>query len=61
MKAVELSEHEDSHMVPQSMNVVTTKDNSTPSESHGVPNYVRNYVRSPSKYTCYTLENAREY
>lgn len=51
-QAVELSEHEDSHMVPQSMDVVTTKDNSTPSGSPGVPDYIRN----PSKYTCYTLD-----
>ncbi|KAE8772959.1 hypothetical protein D1007_54976 [Hordeum vulgare] len=51
---VELLERdEDSPMVPQSMDVVTTKGNSsTRSEARGVPDYVRN----PSKYTCYTLE-----
>lgn len=51
---VELLEHdEDSPMVPQSMDVVTTKGNSSmPSQAPGVPDYVRN----PSKYTCYTLE-----
>ncbi|KAM3367148.1 hypothetical protein ACQJBY_016043 [Aegilops geniculata] len=48
---VDLLEHdEDSPMVPQSMDVVTTKGNS--SMPSGVPDYVRN----PSKYTCYTLE-----
>jgi hypothetical protein len=52
----EISEHEgDSPMVPQSMDVVTEKENtSTLSESPGVPDYVKN----PSKYTCYTLDAA---
>ncbi|CAO2034830.1 unnamed protein product, partial [Urochloa humidicola] len=50
----DMFEHdEDSPMVPQSMDVVTEKENtSTPSESPGVPDYMRN----PSKYTCYTLD-----
>jgi hypothetical protein len=50
----DMFEHdEDSPMVPQSMDVVTEKENtSTPSESPGVPDYVRN----PSKYTRYTLD-----
>uniref|UniRef100_A0A0A9GN49 U5 small nuclear ribonucleoprotein TSSC4 n=1 Tax=Arundo donax TaxID=35708 RepID=A0A0A9GN49_ARUDO len=50
----EIFEHdEDSPMVPQSMDVVTLKKNtSTPSESPGVPDYVRN----PTKYTRYTLD-----
>ncbi|CAN6234849.1 unnamed protein product [Urochloa humidicola] len=50
----DMFEHdEDSPMVPQSMDVVTEKENmSTPSESPGVPDYIRN----PSKYTCYTLD-----
>ncbi|RLM64733.1 uncharacterized protein C2845_PM16G06250 [Panicum miliaceum] len=50
----DMFEHdEDSPMVPQSMDVVTQKENtSTPSESPGVPDYVRN----PSKYTRYTLD-----
>lgn len=52
-QTVELSEHdEDSPMVPQSMDVVTSKDNSTASQSPGVPDYVRN----PAKYTRYTLD-----
>jgi hypothetical protein len=53
-QAAELSEHdEDSPMVPQSMDVVTSKDNSsTASQSPGVPDYVRN----PAKYTRYTLD-----
>uniref|UniRef100_A0ACD5U9Q8 Uncharacterized protein n=1 Tax=Avena sativa TaxID=4498 RepID=A0ACD5U9Q8_AVESA len=50
-QTVELSEHdEDSPMVPQSMDVVTAKANST--QSPGVPDYVRN----PAKYTRYTLD-----
>ncbi|CAL5027785.1 unnamed protein product [Urochloa decumbens] len=50
----DMFEHdEDSPMVPQSMDVVTEKENtSTPSESPGVPDYVMN----PSKYTRYTLD-----
>ncbi|KAK3144907.1 hypothetical protein QOZ80_4AG0319540 [Eleusine coracana subsp. coracana] len=45
----------DSPMVPQSMDVVTERENtSTPSESPGVPDYVKN----PSKYTRYTLDAA---
>lgn len=48
-----LEHDEDSPMVPQSMDVVTEKDSTpTPSESPGVPDYVRN----PSKYTRYTLD-----
>ncbi|TVU14751.1 hypothetical protein EJB05_38244, partial [Eragrostis curvula] len=52
----EISEHDgDSPMVPQSMDVVTEKENtSTPSESPGVPDFVKN----PSKYTRYTLDAA---
>ncbi|XP_062184703.1 uncharacterized protein LOC133888461 [Phragmites australis] len=50
----EIFEHdEDSPMVPQSMDFVTEKANtSAPSESPGVPDYVRN----PSKYIRYTLD-----
>ena len=50
----DMFEHdEDSPMVPQSMDVVTEKENtSTPSETPGVPDYIRN----PSKYTRYTLD-----
>ncbi|CAN6241943.1 unnamed protein product [Urochloa humidicola] len=49
----DMFEHvEDSPMVPQSMDVVTEKNTSASSESPGVPDYVRN----PSKYTCYTLD-----
>lgn len=53
-QTVELSEHdEDSPMVPQSMDVVTSKGNSsTSSQSPGIPDYVRN----PAKYTRYTLD-----
>ncbi|KAF8667286.1 hypothetical protein HU200_052955 [Digitaria exilis] len=50
----DMFEHnEDSPMVPQSMDVVTEKEQtSAPSESPGVPDYVQN----PSKYTRYTLD-----
>lgn len=49
----DMFEHEDSPMVPQSMDVVTEKEStSTLSSSPGVPDYVRN----PSKYTRYTLD-----
>lgn len=49
----DMFEHnEDSPMVPQSMDVVTEENTSTPSESPGVPDYVKN----PSKYTRYTLD-----
>jgi hypothetical protein len=52
----EISEHDgDAPMVPQSMDVVTEKENmSTLSEAPGVPDYVKN----PSKYTRYTLDAA---
>ncbi|KAL5216909.1 hypothetical protein ABZP36_008310 [Zizania latifolia] len=43
---------EDSPIVPQSMDVVTENNSSTPSESPGVPDYVKN----PSNYTRYTLD-----
>ncbi|KAG8081783.1 hypothetical protein GUJ93_ZPchr0014g46734 [Zizania palustris] len=43
---------EDSTMVPQSMDVVTENNSSTPSESPGVPDYVKN----PSNYRRYTLD-----
>jgi hypothetical protein len=51
----DMFEHDDdSPMVPQSMDVVTEKEESTStlSASPGVPDYVRN----PSKYTRYTLD-----
>jgi len=49
----DMFEHdEDSPMVPQSMDVATEESTSTLSASPGVPDYVRN----PSKYTCYTLD-----
>ncbi|KAF0924925.1 hypothetical protein E2562_015000 [Oryza meyeriana var. granulata] len=52
-QSAELPEQdEDSPMVPQSMDVVTEKNSSTPSEFPGVPDYVKN----PSKYTRYTLD-----
>ncbi|KAG8064279.1 hypothetical protein GUJ93_ZPchr0004g39484 [Zizania palustris] len=45
-------QNEDSPMVPQSMDVVKENNSSTPSESPGIPDYVKN----PSKYTRYTLD-----
>lgn len=52
-QSAELPEQdEDSPMVPQSMDLVIGKDSSTPSESPGVPDYVKN----PAKYTRYTLD-----
>uniref|UniRef100_A0A0D9W4E0 U5 small nuclear ribonucleoprotein TSSC4 n=1 Tax=Leersia perrieri TaxID=77586 RepID=A0A0D9W4E0_9ORYZ len=52
-QSAELPEQdEDSPMVPQSMDLVIGKDSSAPSESPGVPDYVKN----PTKYTRYTLD-----
>lgn len=51
----QISEHNgDSPMVPQSMDVVTEKENTSTPEPPNVPDYVKN----PSKYTCYTLDAA---
>ncbi|CAL9749838.1 unnamed protein product [Musa acuminata subsp. burmannicoides] len=53
-----IEEHKDSHMVPQVVErgygpAVTRETNSDLSEiSQGIPDYLRN----PSKYTCYTLD-----